>query len=305
MKHVIVLNPLAGVNNKPEVIKDKVNEAFHDLDYLIYETKGTKDATRFVKEFLIHNTDDIVRFYSCGGDGTLNEIANGLIEFDNAELACYPIGSGNDFIKYFGKADDFLDFRSLINGKSIKTDVIEFDGHYIVNVFNVGFDAVVCELQRKYKKLPLISGKGAYNLGVIMALLRKIAHKFIIKVDGEEFYNGKVTLCAVANAKCYGGGYYCAPNADVSDGKIDICVVKKVSRFTFAKLVKDYKAGRHVTSPKFSKHVLYKQGKIVEIDIEKPLYYTIDGENNKTSKIKLSVLSNKLKFVIPLSLRNV
>ena len=108
-----------------------------------------------------------------------------------------------------------------------------------------------------------------------------------------------MTLCAICNAKCYGGGYYCAPKAVVNDGLVDICMVKKVSRFTFAKLVKDYKAGKHLDNPKFKPYVLYKQGRVVEMEIEKPLYYSIDGETDKSSSIKIEVVPKALRFVVP------
>lgn len=298
MKHIIIINPKAGVNNEPIKLKNTVERNFQGLDYEIYFTSGPKDATQYVKNYLSNNKGE-VRFYSCGGDGTLNEIANGMIGYDNAQLACYPIGSGNDFIKYFGKVEDFLDFQSLINGEVVVTDILKFNEQCVVNIFNVGLDANVVVLQRKFKKLPLMSGKGAYNLGVAASLLRKISHKCKIKVDGEELYSGRMTLCAICNAKCYGGGYYCAPKAVVDDGLLDICMVKKVSRFTFAKLVKDYKAGKHLDNPKFKPYILYKQGKVVEMEIEKPLYYSIDGETDKSKNIKIEIVRNALNFVVP------
>lgn len=300
MKHVIIINPIAGVSNNIEDLKKIVEDNFKELDYQIYFTNGVKDATRFVKEYLNKlDPSEKVRFYSCGGDGTLNEVANGMIGHSNASLACYPIGSGNDFIKYFGKVEDFLDFKGLINGEVHVTDILKFNERYVVNIFNVGLDANVVVLQRKFKKMPLISGKGAYNLGVVASLLRKISHKYKVTIDGEEIYSGKVTLCAICNAKCYGGGYYCAPKAEVDDGLVDVCLVKKVSRLTFAKLVKDYKAGRHLDNPKFKPYILYKQGKVVELEIEKPLNYSIDGETDKANKIRIEVIPKALNFVVP------
>ena len=201
-------------------------------------------------------------------------------------FSCYPIGSGNDFLKYFGSAEDFLNFNNLINGSNRKVDILKFNDRYVCNIFNVGLDANVVHYQRKLKKWPLMSGKSAYNLGVAFSLLRKLNHKYIIKVDGEVIYNDKVTLCAICNAKCYGGGYYCAPLAKVDDGILDVCFVKKVSRLTFAKLVKIYKAGKHLEDPRVIPYIGYKQGKVVEIEIKKPLYYSIDGELGKTNKIK-------------------
>lgn len=298
MKHVIIINPTAGKKNELEDIIKKVDDAFVGLDYQIYVTKAPNDATRFVKEYL-ENNNEKVRFYSCGGDGTLNEIVNGVMENKNAEIAIYPIGSGNDFLKVYGKIEDFLDFKALINGKTATSDLLKLQDKYVVNIFNIGLDANVVYYQRKLKKLPLMSPKGAYNLGVFCSLLQKLNHKHQIYVDDELIYDGKVTLCAICNGKCYGGGYYCAPIAKVDDGILDVCFVKKVSRITFAKLVKVYKAGKHLETKGLEKYVGYKQGKKVEVKIDKPLWCSIDGELTKTDHFVVEIIHNAIQFVVP------
>lgn len=298
MKHVIIINPKAGVKNNLDEINKTIEDSFKELSYEIYYTKGKNDATEFVKKYL-ENTKEEVRFYSCGGDGTLNEIANGIVGFDNASLACYPIGSGNDFVKYFGKVSDFLNFKSLINGISQKIDLLKFNNRLIVNILNIGLDANVVVYQRKFKKFPLISGKGAYNLGVVWAVLHRIANKCKLYIDNKLIYDGKMTLCAICNAKCYGGGYYCAPLAQVNDGLIDVCMVKKVSRITFTKLVKDYKQGKHLESEGCKPYIIYKQGKKVNLKLDKNLYYSIDGETEKSKDISVEIIPSALSFVVP------
>lgn len=304
MKHVIIINPIAGVNNKIKTIAKIVEESFKGLDYEVYYTKSIGDAKYFVRDYLQHYkpedpNDDKVRFYACGGDGTLNEVANGTIGFKNAEFTCYPIGSGNDFVKYFGKISDFLNFKSLINGTVKCVDALKLNGRYVCNIFNIGLDAKVAHLQKKYKKLPLVSGKGAYNLGVVGAILSKINYKYKIKLDGEEVYNDKVALCAICNGICYGGGYYCAPVAKVDDNLLDLCFIKKVGRITIAKLIKIYKAGKHLEDEKIKPYVFYKTGKVVEIETEKPLYYSVDGEMGRTDKIVIEIIPDCMNFVVP------
>lgn len=298
MKHVIIINPKAGVKNNLDEINKTIEDSFKDLSYEIYYTKCKNDATEFVKKYL-EKTKEEVRFYSCGGDGTLNEIANGIVGFENASLACYPIGSGNDFVKYFGKVTDFLNFKSLINGISQKIDLLKFNNRLIVNILNIGLDANVVVYQRKFKKIPLISGKGAYNLGVVWAVLHRIANKCKLYIDNKLIYDGKMTLCAICNAKCYGGGYYCAPLAQVNDGLIDVCMVKKVSRITFTKLVKDYKQGKHLESEGCKPYIIYKQGKKVNLKLDKNLYYSIDGETEKSKDISVEIIPAALSFVVP------
>lgn len=296
MKHVIIINPTAGVKNQIDKIKKLVDEAFYDKDYEIYVTKAPRDAHNYV---LNYDKSDYVRFYACGGDGTLNEIASGLVGAQNADVACYPIGSGNDFMKYFGKKEHFLNFKNLINGESTKIDVIKYNDEYAINIFNIGFDAKVVVSQRRIKKFPLMTGKSAYNLGVFTNLLKKMNYKVKIKVDGEEVYQGKMLLCAIANAKCYGGGYYCAPKADVADGILDLCAIKKISRLKLASLIKFYKAGKHLDNPKLEKYVVYHTGREFELEIEKPLYYSKDGESGKSSLYKINVIPKCVNFVVP------
>lgn len=298
MKHIFVINPASGVKNSGPEIIEKVKELLEEDEYVIYETKGQGDAILFTKEFIETHPSDELRFYACGGDGTLNEVVNGAIGYPNVQVTNYPVGSANDFLKYF-EGRDFHNLESLINGEVVSTDIIKFNERYIINVFNVGYDAKVVDLQRKFKRWPLVSGNFAYTLGVIFGLLGKMSHKMKIKVDDELIYDGKVTMVAVANSICYGGSYHCAPLAKIDDNILDVCIVKKVSIPTFAKLAKIYQKGEHLTSEKTKNYIAYKQGKNVQIEIEKPLIYSIDGELGSSNNIVLEIIGKSINFVIP------
>ena len=108
MKHIFIINPAAGkkdsrqrVYTMAEALKKK-----HNLDVECMLTKSRGHATALTRA--IAETGDYVRFYACGGDGTVNEIANGIAGFPNAAMTCIPIGTGNDFLKNFGKDRCFL-----------------------------------------------------------------------------------------------------------------------------------------------------------------------------------------------------
>ena len=100
------MNPHSGNGEELGKIKEQI-ENLKGIDYDIYETLGSKDATRYAKEYCTQNPGKPVRFYACGGDGTLNEVVNGMAGHDFAELACIPCGSGNDFVKYYGGTENF------------------------------------------------------------------------------------------------------------------------------------------------------------------------------------------------------
>lgn len=303
MRHIFVVNPASGVKNRVEEITELVKAELSEEEYIIYETKGIGDAIIYVKEFIESHPNENLRFYACGGDGTLNEVINGAIGYPNVEVTNYPIGSANDFLKYFSDRD-FKKLHNLIFGEVVKSDVIKFNERYIMNVFNIGYDAKVVELQRKFKRWPLVSGNFAYTMGVIFALLGKRCHKMKVTIDDELFFDGKVTMVAVANSICYGGSYHCAPLAKIDDGILDVCVVKKVSIPTFAGLAKIYQKGEHLENEKAKKYIAYKQGKKVQIEIDKPISYSIDGELGKSNNIVLEVINNEINFVIPKQVTN-
>ena len=107
MKHILVINPAAGhTNSKPRILEE-VEPLRASYDIEIYETKAKGDATDFVRRTIKANPETPMRFYSCGGDGTLKEVANGAVGAENASISCYPCGSGNDFVKYYGGAANF------------------------------------------------------------------------------------------------------------------------------------------------------------------------------------------------------
>ena len=297
MKHVFIVNSVAGVSDKTEEVSNKVKSLLREEEYIIFQTKKQGDAENFIEQ-LLKNTDERYRFYACGGDGTLNIVVNATYGYD-VEVTNYPIGSGNDYLKYFGDKEKFKDLEKLINGKVIKSDILRFNDQYCVNIFNVGFDAKVVTFQRNIKRLPFISGSLAYTIGVALCALGRLSNKFKLKADGEIIYDDKAILAAMANSKCYGGGFYCAPIAEINDGLIDVCLIKKMSLFKFAKLIKYYKDGTFLENEEVMKYVVYKKCKSVELDLAKPLHYSNDGEIAKTNKVFIDIVPLALNFVIP------
>lgn len=298
MKHVFIVNPAAGASNHAKEMIAKIQSIIKEEDYVIYETKAINDAKYYIKDYLQRNSGD-VRFYACGGDGTLNEVVEGVYGYKNAEITCYPMGSGNDFLRLFGDINYFEKLEDLIHGKVVECDLLKVNNECCINIFNVGFDGAVVIRQRKLKRLPLVSGPLAYKLSVAIGALGPLNNKMKVTVDGEAVYEGKGVLAALANGICYGGGFYCAPKAKVNDGLVDLCLIKKTNILTFAKLVKSYKNGTFLEDPRAKDLVIYMKGKHFEMEFAKELCYSKDGETGKTRKIVLDILEKAIKFVIP------
>lgn len=301
MKHYFIVNPAAGIkdssNNILEELKKLKEEMGSSFDYEVYLTKGTGDATSAVKDYC-SKLDDKARFYACGGDGTLNEVLNGLDFSKDIELACYPCGSGNDFVKYFENPEAFKDLRKLVNGKSRLIDVLKVNDKYSINITNFGMDATVCVVMDKLRRKKIIGGKHAYTNAVLYSILFKRNNNCQVILDGEEIHNGKMLLCAVANAKIYGGGYKCAPDAVIDDGKFQLCMIKALSLFKISKAVNAYKAGTHLENKTVRPYIIYKEGTEVTVKAPKGIALCLDGETSVVGEFNVKLMHNALKFVV-------
>ena len=134
MKYVFIVNPKSGKSEIKEELLNSLEKYKSKIEYEIYFTKEEKDATRFVNEYC-KSCDEDVLFFSCGGDGTLNEVVSGAIHYSNAIVTCFPCGSGNDFVKIYGGKEKFLNLDNLLNGEEIKIDVMKVnENKYSINV---------------------------------------------------------------------------------------------------------------------------------------------------------------------------
>lgn len=292
MKYYFIINPNAG-KTAPE-IEDAIKGSYKDLDYTIYYTKEPKDATRYVNEICENNKDEELRFFACGGDGTICEVASGLVNHPNATLVPYPCGSGNDFVRYFDI--DFKNIEQFKDWKGKPVDLIKIDGkYYSINVTNIGFDADVnagvIELKKK------MSAEKAYKKSLIRCLLKKFYSNYEITIDDKEVVKGDFILMSFANASYYGGGYKCAPLAQVNDGYIELCVVKKVSRLTFIRLVNTYKKGTFMAKKFFKKIFVYRRCKKAKIKASNPMSVCYDGEMISEKETTVEIVPNAINMV--------
>ena len=174
-KHIFIVNPVAGKKDNTAYIKETL-DSIPSFEYTMYCTKEVGDATKYVHSVCKENPDLDLRFYACGGDGTINEVISGLVGYPNAGFTCFPCGSGNDFVKAT-KDKDFTNLINLIDGEERKIDLVKVNGHNSINIVNIGFDAAVSYNMAKFKKWPGVSGKGAYNLALVYSLFNDITNQ--------------------------------------------------------------------------------------------------------------------------------
>ena len=303
MKHIFVVNPKAGPSNSVPFIRQEIEKLSDRYDCEVYETKGAKDATDFVSRYLASNPGLPVRFYACGGDGTLNEVMSGALGHANASISCYPCGSGNDFVKYYGGASRFMDFEALIEGKERSIDVLTDGERYSINVANFGFDYVAAKKMIEIKNKLFFKGKRAYTYGIAYALFNAMKSKAKVLVDGKPISEkDALLLCTVSNGSYVGGSYHCAPRSDNEDGLLEICLAEPISVFRLLKLIGCYKKGNHLDNPKFKSFLRYTRGKEVEVIAEDDSFgYTMDGEPVTSKHFTFRILPEAIRFAVPLS----
>lgn len=296
MKHIFVVNPAAGAVDATEIVKNAVSKL--NIDYEIYCTKCQGDATRFVEGL---SNDEHYRVYACGGDGTFNEVSSGAVGRENISVSVFPCGSGNDYIKYYGKVEDFKDLESLVNGIDTKVDIMKVHGRYAINFVHFGFDSACLKTMLKVRRKKIIGGKHAYTTGVVTALINGMKHNCTVKVNGKQLGKDKMLLCTIGNGKFVGGKYKCAPLSDNADGLLEICHVNTISRFNFLRLISAYEKGSHLTDKRFKKYVNYARGTVVEVESTngKELSFSIDGELNFANSFKVEIIKRAVNFVVP------
>ncbi len=293
MRKIHIFNPKAGKGHAPALLTDK--DALRDEYYI---TTGVGDCTRYVESVCAAAPD--THFIVYGGDGTLNEAVTGIMRAgagDKALLSIVPLGTGNDFLRTLKELGE--------KGDTVTVDVLRVGDGYGVNIVNTGFDCNVVDKTQHYKTLPMVTGGGAYVLGVCDVLMHRLGQEWELSITAEdgtvELYRENGLLALFANGRYYGGGFRAAPAADPRDGLMDVLLVRKVTRLQFISLVGAYRKGTHIAQdgtvlPKFAPFVEYRRARAATITGITRL--CADGETEDQTAATLSVIPGALRFFI-------
>ena len=293
MKYVFIVNGKAGDNRALDKLNNELRNLKKKIDYEVYKTTGVKDATRFVEEYCSKDNEETC-LVACGGDGTINEVASGLVNSKH-HLGILAYGSGNDFVKSY-EGLDFTSVEKLVEGTSKKIDIMKVNDKYAINICNFGFDAIVGSTANKVKEK---GGKNPYGAGVRKAILTGRFNKIEVIADNEKISKKKMLLCTLANGSYVGGQYYCAPKSVNDDGYIDVCLFHTMSLLGFLKVLKPYTNGEHLDNPKFANKLVYRRVKHVEVNSDKEIELCLDGEMLPGKHFEINILEKAINFVVP------
>lgn len=295
MRHVFIINPAAGKKNSVRDLLDRVTAAFPAGDFESYTTARAGDARRLAEEAIARG--DTVRLYACGGDGTLNEVVNAAAGHENAAVTNVPMGTGNDFLRLFGKEGrwKFRDIAALREGPQGAMDLMDCNGLLGLNVVCAGVDARVAANVGRFKRLPLITGTGAYVLSLIAEVCGGITRPMRVEM-GPIRYEGPTAILCVCNGQYYGGGFHPSPDAMPDDGALDMILVGDVSLPWFLRYVKKYATGRYRECGTLVRDF---RGDAVTFSSREEITAVVDGEVLRDRSFTLTRSQRRVNFFWP------
>ena len=275
MKHIFIVNPISGKGKTLKAV-DRIKKVCEEenLDYEIYFTEYPKDATKIARKYRF--TKNII--YSVGGDGTLNEVLNGIVGTKNL-LGVIPAGSGNDFYKTLSKIDE--EYPVI--------DIGKVNDRYFINIISIGIDAEVANNVSLMKKRKVPTNQ-IYNASLIYTFFKYKYKDIELSIDEKEQKKGKCTILTICNGQVYGGGYKIAPSAKLTDGYFDVYYVEKVNKPQLPSLINMLKQGIHEKHNKVHK----SQATKIKFKCDKELVCNIDGEIITAKKFNVKIIPNAI-----------
>lgn len=297
-KTCIILNPWSGRGNGKQQ-RPALEAALrkYEVDYRIVETHARGGGIELAYQALDQGYEQIV---AAGGDGTINEVVNGLMGSRAqggrvAHLGIVPVGTGSDFVKVLdGVQANDLDgaARRLAAGKTRLVDVGLANERYFLNAIGMGLDAQVAY---ETTKLPNIKGVAVYLVGIIRALANYKSYPMTIRYDDRELKR-RMLFTSVANGRCQGGAFWLTPQAEIDDGVLDLCMVEKMRLPSIIRHIPTLMEGKHTNL----KWVTMGQARRITIDSNGPMPFATDGEVIATdvTHVEIEIIPKALELIV-------
>ena len=295
MTHLFIINPAAGSRNRTDDYREKIKAACESrgLQYKIQISQAPGDCRRLARAAA--ETGKEYRIYACGGDGTLNEVADGAAGFPNVSVTVFSGGSGNDFVKIFDDPRAFFDLDRLLDAEEVEFDLIRCNETRALNICSVGLDARIAADVSRYKRLPLLHGFRAYAASTVLNLMKGISEHYVVEIDGQVF-DGEYTFICACSGRFYGGGFNPVPEADPTDGLLDVLLVDKVSLHQVPAIIGKYKNGQYKQLGDLVRHFRTKS---LTVRCDKEVSVNVDGESIPAKDVTFAVCEEKLRFFYP------
>jgi len=289
-----IVNPTAGHGRALQTWK-RIEPLVSSLgDFGVKFTDRPRHGEELTRQAVSEGYERVVVL---GGDGTLNEVGNGLVGTGVA-MAVVPTGTGNDWVKTVGIPRDPLEATRIAFGNHLaKSDAGLAVGHrYFFNIAGIGFDAEVSRRVNDYGPiLKAVGGTLPSLLGIVGTLFRFRGAQVKVELDGQAINIDRMLLVAVGLARYYGGGMMILPQAELADGLFDIGWAEDLGRLELINLVGKIYKGGHVGHPK----VTFKRGSQLTATSSTPVAFHLDGDVAGNLPVTFTIVPSALDIVIP------
>ena len=300
---LVIVNPNAG-NGKGKKDWDKIAALLkkEDLPFTVRLTERKGHAILFTQEGI---TAGFRKIITVGGDGTLNEVVNGVFSTascptNDISLALIPLGTGNDWGRMFGIPLDYEKAIKIISeDKQLVHDIglvsffngTEKKNRYFINIAGLGFESVVVR-RTNIQKDKGHSGKLIYFYNLLMSLLSYKNTKAEVVIDGEKI-NTDVFSINVGNGRYCGGGMRQTPNALPDDGLLDVTIINVMGKFEIIRNLKILYDGTILKHPKIDGY----KCKNLKVSSDSIIYTEADGESLGHTPVEFSIIPASINIV--------
>lgn len=287
---LVIVNPSAGHGRTKRVLEQIKPKLDASTEYDIWYTQYPFHATELAKQAAGMNRYE--RILSLGGDGTLREIAQGIL-YTDIGLGMIPAGTGNDFCKTLGIPMDIEQALEIaLSGERRSIDTLMVDDKICLNIASAGFDARTVKNTFKFKRF--VRGFLAYFFGVVQTFFSYRPIELNLELDDGTQLEKKAILICLANGKFYGGGFCPMPMADVTDGKMDIMVADYINRLSILRILPKFIRGKHVGDPRCA----IFQCKSAQLRFSGEPCLNIDGEILEKNTCSVKLLEKSVNVIV-------
>ncbi|MDR3216316.1 MAG: YegS/Rv2252/BmrU family lipid kinase [Clostridiaceae bacterium] len=283
----IIYNPISGKGKSASALKITV-QALTDAqtEYRIHETAYVGHAKEIAEEL---NQQEDCKLMILGGDGTFNEVLNGITDFDKITVGFIPCGTGNDYVRAAKlPVDTVAAVNAVLAGKTAYSDFIQLGVRRALNCAGAGMDVDVLV---RYSNMKAFKGKTKYYASLIDTLLHLKFHKLRLTINGESSEKN-VFLITAANGTCIGGGMPISPSSDPFDGVLNIVVINEMKKRKILGALLAFLKGKHIGKP-YTETYTCTEALIEILDEGKT---EVDGEVFDNKILDCKLVSGKLRI---------
>lgn len=303
MNHLFIINPQCGQKNHATTLKKKI-DTIHTVmqprnePYFIEQTSAPLDAQSIARRYCEQSTDPL-RIYVYGGDGTLNEVINGVSGFDHVAVSLIPCGKNNNFIKVFGSSSSrFAELTNLLDSPQLALDLIDCNGRLGCNVASIGVDVALIAAEKRNRHRT----RFRKHLHALRSLCKVILHTpptaYHVTLDSLHLEDS-FSLITCLNGRCYGNEFTPISSTTPNDHLLNFVLMKRAPRLQLIALLYQYFYGSRDYASETPTFFVLHQGYSLEVSSQTPMTAQLDGELLSDTRFCFRLSDKKLNFFYP------